>query len=322
MLKWKKVGRVFDPDTCTVAGWNYTFAQSPAAVVFDNHVRVYFCSRVVSPTGMAKSSIMRLDLDRNDLSRVIGVESEPILPLGELGCFDEFGLNPVSAIQFQDEVRIYYAGWTRCESVPFNSAIGMAVSRDGGATFQRLGKGPVLSYTPDEPFVLGSPHIKRFKDRWFLYYISGRKWVETGGRPEPMYKIRMATSIDGINWNRLGRDIIPSKLGEDECQASAEVFHHEGKYHMLFSYRQNINFKVPGRGYLIGYACSDDLEHWERDDTQAGLPVSESGWDAETVSYPNVFNVDSRLCLLYQGNGIGQSGFGLAVLEDFEAVSR
>ena len=56
----------------------------------------------------------------------------------------------------------YYGGWTRCESVPFNVAIGLGVSSDNGETFDKLGDGPILSYSLDEPFILSGPKIRKF----------------------------------------------------------------------------------------------------------------------------------------------------------------
>lgn len=55
------------------------------------------------------------------------------------------------------------------------------------------------------------------------------------GRAEPVYKIRMATSDDGINWTKLNKDLIPSRIEEDEAQASPDVFYANGKYHMFFA---------------------------------------------------------------------------------------
>ena len=78
------------------------------------------------------------------------------------------------------------------------------ISRDGGETFQRLGDGPVLPYSPDEPFLLGSPRIRKFDGRWQLWYVAGKEWRMTDGKPEPMYKIRMATSDNGIDWVKHG----------------------------------------------------------------------------------------------------------------------
>jgi hypothetical protein len=243
------------------------------------------------------------------------VGAEPILPLGGLGEFDEFGTYPVSVIRHEGDVFAYYGGWTRCESVPFNVAFGVARSRDGGETFRKLGRGPVLSYSADEPFVLSGPKIRRFGDRWYLFYIAGRKWKIVDGRPEPVYKIRAAWSSDGLSWTKAGRDLIESRLEEDEAQASPDVFLHDGRYHMFFCYRRSANFRGRENGYRIGYAVSEDLAHWTRDDSKAGIDVSRAGWVSEMISYPHVFELDGTTYMFYLGNQVGREGFGLACLE-------
>ena len=141
-------------------------------------------------------------------------------------------------------------------------------SVDNGESFQRIGPGPVLSYTADEPFVIGSPKIRRFDDKWYLHYIAGQQWLDTGGRPEPVYVIRGATSDDGIEWHRFGKDLLPKRIGELECQASPDILWFEGRYHMFFSYRHAVGFKSKEKGYRIGYAVSDDLMEWSRDDAR------------------------------------------------------
>jgi predicted GH43/DUF377 family glycosyl hydrolase len=321
MLEWTKLGRVFDPAKVSHIPWMANFAQAPAVLVLDNVVRVYFSCRPAADTnGQFSSYLAYADFKRDNLLELVDFSKQPILPLGEKGTFDEFGTNPPSAIRMGTEVWIYYAGLTRCESVPFNAAIGLAVSRDGGRTFARLGNGPVLSYSVDEPFVLGSPRIRRFNNTLYLWYCAGKKWIRTGGRPEPVYKIRLAVSNNGVDWKKQGRDLLESALEEDECQASAEVFALAGRYHMLFSYRHTVGFKDDQkRGYRIGYAWSDDLENWTRDDGQAGVQISDEGWDSGSVSYPNVFELDGNVYMYYQGNEIGRSGFGLARLSHFRS---
>ena len=113
--------------------------------MFNDFVRVYFsCRPPADENGQYVSYSAYVDLDRADLFKVRHVANSPSSSLGGLGEFDEFGTYPVSVIRDGDEVRAYYAGWTRCESVPFNVAIGMAISRDGGETFTKIGNGPVL----------------------------------------------------------------------------------------------------------------------------------------------------------------------------------
>ena len=316
MFKWKKLGRVFDPASVTDRPWLKEFAQAPCAMVLDDVVRVYFsCRPPPDANGQYCSRSAFVDLRRDDLFKVVSVAEQPILPLGGLGEFDEFGTYPVSVVADGAEVVAYYAGWTRCESVPFDVAIGLARSRDGGITFTKLGPGPILSYSLDEPFVLSGPKIRRYDGKWCLWYIAGRKWVIADGRAEPVYKIRMAISDDGIQWNKVNRDLIESRLEEDEAQAAPDVFHFNGRYHMFFSYRYSTGFRGRERGYRIGYAHSDDMLTWTRDDSRAGIDVSEEGWDSEMISYANVFELDGRIYMLYLGNQVGRHGFGLALLE-------
>lgn len=317
MFKWKKLGKVFTPQGVEGRRWLKEFAQAPATLVFKDFVRVYFsCRPPADENGQYVSYSAYVDLDRTDLFKVRRVSEQPILGLGGLGEFDEFGTYPVSVIRDGDEVRAYYAGWTRCESVPFNVAIGLAISHDGGSIFSKLGCGPVLSYSPDEPFVLSGPKIRRFDGLWYLWYIAGRKWKIVDGRAEPVYKIRMATSSDGILWNKANKDLIESRIEEDEAQASPDVFYANGRYHMFFCYRYSSRFRSKQNGYRIGYASSINLTDWARDDAKAGIDVSEAGWDSEMICYPHVFELDGRTYMAYLGNQVGREGFGLAVLDE------
>ena len=316
MFHWKKLGRVFDPTEVKDVSWLQEFAQAPSVLVFDDFIRVYFsCRPPRDQNGQYVSNTAYLDLNRHNLFEILKIADQPILQHGEPGTFDEFGIYPVSVIRDEKEFIAYYAGWTRCESVPFNVAIGRAVSHDEGATFTKSGPGPVLSYTPDEPFVLSGPKIRRFNDRWYLFYIAGRKWIKTDGIAEPVYKIRMAWSEDGFNWTKLNTDLIKGKVEEDEAQASPDVFCHNGRYHMFFSYRYSLGYRGKEKGYRIGYATSDDLIHWNREDDKAGIDVSEEGWDSEMISYPHVFSLDGNIYMFYLGNQVGRYGFGMAVLE-------
>ena len=315
VIEWEKLGHIFDPSEISGRTWLNEFAQAPSTLLFDKWLRVYFsCRPKPDANGHYVSYSAWVDLDRNNLSKILRVADQPVLQLGSSGAFDEFGTYPISVIRDGSKVRAYYGGWTRCESVPFNVAIGAAVSEDDGITFSKAGSGPILSYSLNEPFVISGPKIRRFNDRWYLFYIAGRKWVVFQERPEPVYKIRCAVSDDGIAWHKLDRDLIESRIEEDEAQASPDVFFANGRYHMFFCYRYSTDYRGPDRGYRIGYAYSTNLTDWTRDDGKAGIDVSNEGWDSEMVSYPHVFEVDGTVYMAYLGNQVGRQGFGLAKL--------
>lgn len=313
MFKWQKLGKVFDPRQVTDRPWLREFAQAPATLVFDDHVRVYFsCRPEADNDGQYVSYSAFVDLDRRDLTRIVRIADQPVLSLGARGMFDEFGTYPISVIRDGGRVLAYYGGWTRCESVPFTVAIGMAESFDGGTTFTRLGSGPLLANNATDPYVISGPKIRRFGELWYLWYVAVTRWFVADGRTEAVYKIRMATSTDGLNWHRTGRDLIADRLDADECQASPDVFFLDGRYHMFFCYKYASDFRNNSRGYRIGYASSPDLQTWSRADDQAGIDLSASGWDSQSMAYPHVLELDGEMYMLYLGDQVGRHGFGLA----------
>jgi predicted GH43/DUF377 family glycosyl hydrolase len=319
MFKWKKLGRTFVPQDVPERTWLKEYAQAPSTLIFDNFVRVYFsCRPFPDKNGQYVSYSSYVDFDRQDLTKIVNVSIAPILELGKVGTFDEFGTYPVSVIRKGRDILAYYGGWTRCESIPFTVSIGAAVSHDDGVTFTKLGSGPLLTSNIDDPFVLSGPKIRNFEGRLFLWYVAGSKWQVFDGRSEATFKIRMANSTDGLDWDRNGVNIINDKLEAGECQASPDVFYYKGRYHMFFCYKYGLNFRNNDRGYRIGYAVSDDLFNWERNDTKAGIDISAQGWDDQSVAYPHVFEVDGHVYLLYLGNEFGRYGFGLARLEGYE----
>jgi hypothetical protein len=316
MFTWKKLGKIFSPQNVNNRPWLKEFAQAPASLILDDRVRMYFsCRPPADSQGQYVSYSAFVDLERSNLLTILDIAQKPVLELGQAGCFDEFGIYPVSVIQDGQITRLYYGGWTRCASVPFNVAIGEAVSTDHGLSFTRSGQGPVLSFSLDEPFVVSGPKIRKFNNNFYLFYIAGRKWKLVEQKPEPVYKIRLAISEDGRQWQKVNKDLIESRLEEDEAQASPDVFYANDKYHMFFSYRYSSDFRNKARGYRIGYATSTDLIHWQRADHKAGIDVSADGWDSEMVCYPHVFKVDEKIYMAYLGNQVGKEGFGLAILE-------
>lgn len=320
MFKWNKLGRIFIPQNVSGREWLKEFAQAPSTLIFEKFVRVYFsCRPLPDQNGQYVSYTAYVDFDRGDLTKIVGLATVPILQLGGVGTFDEFGIYPVSVIRRGSYIQAYYGGWTRCESIPFTVAIGTAISRDNGETFTKLGDGPLLTSNLNDPFVLSGPKIRNFGGLDYLWYVAGTKWQKYKGRSEAVYKIRMATSTDGLHWVRSGQNLLEDKLEVDECQASPDVFFYKNRYHMFFCYKYSLNFRNNERGYRIGYAVSDDLVHWVRDDTRAGMEVSEKGWDDQSLAYPHVFEVDDQIYMLYLGNEVGRYGFGLAKLESYVA---
>jgi hypothetical protein len=317
-VKWKKLGRLFDPGAHRLPSGCRSHAQAPQALVLPDVVRIFFSTREPGADGEFVSRVAYVDMD-HELRQVLDVSATEVIPLGGLGTFDEHGIFPLNVLQDGDSVLGFIGGWSRRVAVPVDGAIGLARSRDGGRTFERLGPGPVMAATLQEPFMVGDPFVLRHEGLLHMWYIFGTRWLtEPGtGAPERVYKIAHATSPDGRRWQRDAKLIVPDRLGPDECQALPTVFARGGRFHMHFCYREAFGFRTDRtRAYRIGYCHSDDLLTWTRDDAEAGIDVTEGAWDSDMMCYPHVFTCGERQYLLYNGNEFGRHGFGAAVAVD------
>ena len=317
MMTWQKLGKIFDPADHLLPNGCVQFAQSPQTLVFDDFVRIYFSTRSVDETGKFLSHIAYVDMSR-DLQTTLRVADSTVIPLGELGCFDEHGIFPMNVVRHDGLIYGYTCGWNRRVSVSVDTAIGLAFSHDDGKTFQRVGPGPVLSASLKEPCLVGDGFVKVIDDVFHMWYIFGTGWKRPApdSAPDRTYKIGHATSADGVIWQKEeARQIIADRLGTSESQALPSVVDIDGRLHMFFCYRESFDFRTTqGRGYRIGHAWSDDRMNWTRDDDNPYLTGTPGAWDSDMQCYPHVFTCDGRVYLLYNGNEFGRHGFGIAVL--------
>ncbi len=316
-MNWVKLGKIFDPRDHVLPNNSREFAQSPQTIVFDDFVRIYFSTRASDRDGMFHSNIAYADFSK-DLKRIICVSNKTVIPLGELGTFDEHGIFPINPYNDGDRILAYTCGWSRRVSVSVETSIGVVYSDDNGVTFKRFGSGPILTSSVSEPFLVGDGFVHKYGDTYYMWYIFGKTWNKATDNEPParVYKIGYAISNDGINWDRQeGKQIISDVIDSNECQALPTVVEIDGFYHMVFCFRHSSDFRTNSkRGYKLGYARSTDLKNWERDDAKLNFTLSGDGWDSEMMCYPHLFKVDNSIYLLYNGNNFGRFGFGAAKL--------
>jgi sucrose-6-phosphate hydrolase SacC (GH32 family) len=319
-MKWRKLGKIFDPTNSSQFNPGSEYAQSPEVLVFDDFVRIYFSTRKKDESGKYISHIAFIDMDK-DFKNILRVSTENVIPLGELGSYNEHGIFPFHVLRDQNRILGYISGWSRRVSVSVETSIGVAESVDNGLTFKKIGNGPVLTSSLKEPFLVCDPFVLKENGSYHMWYIFGLKWINHPEEQDPqrVYKIGHAVSGDGIKWEKSGKQIISDRIDENECQALPTVVRYSDKYYMFFCYRDVAGFrKNSAKAYRIGCAWSKDLETWTRDDAQGGIDVSKEGWDSDMMCYPHAFYIDNKLYMLYNGNEFGRNGFGLALCEEEE----
>lgn len=307
MQKWKKLGLVFCPNG--EEEWMSSHASVPFVdYLGDDFYKIYFSSRNKDN----ESSIGYVVVNILEPQSILEVSQKPVLSKGALGTFDDSGTMGCCVInKSKNKKYLYYIGWNLGVTVPFRNAIGLAISDDDGVSFTKKFEGPILDRSSNEPYFTASNCVIYDEGMYKIWYLSCTEWKQSGSEIIHNYHIKYAESDDGVNWNRKGIVAI-DYIDEHEYAISVPRVIKDGKlYKMWFSSRATKNIPT----YRIRYAESQDGVNWVRKDDEVGIDVSDSGWDSEMICYPYVFDHKGKRYMLYNGNGYGKTGFGLAVLE-------
>jgi len=299
-MKWVKKGLIFQPKE--KFDWMTTHAAFPIPERIDEDLyRIYFSAR----DKLNRAQVGYLEVNINEPKKILYITEKPVLCLGEIGCFDDNGVMAEWIINYNSKKYLYYYGWNRGITVPYYIWIGLAVSKDGGKTFERYSKIPILDRNNIDPYQTTGPCVSIEHGLWRMWYVSSDKgWEIKNGIFKPWYHIKYAESKDGINWKRDGIVCIDFKKGEFAIGRPC-ILQEDDKYKMWYSYSKGT--------FRIGYAESKDGIYWTRKDNEVGIDVSDSGWDSKMIEYAFVFQNKGKKYMLYNGNDYGKDGFGLAV---------
>lgn len=304
MQRWEKLGRVY------VAGGEMPWAQHRAYLptsltVDDRRIRVFVAFLDADLVGR----LGYVDVDTADPTRVLEVSTQPVIDVGQPGAFDDSGVNPLSVFRHNGQVWLYYVGWQRSVGLPYLLFTGLATSDDGGRTFQRHARVPVLDRTDAEPTLRSGAFVGHAPTGGFrAWYVTGDRWIEAEGKRRPMYEMRYVESPDGVKWPSEGtRCLVPA--APDEYGFGRPYVLDDGEQlRMWYSIRSH------SCGYRLGYAESANGIDWERRDSEVGIDVSLDGWDSEMIHCGWLQQSPFGTYLFYNGNGYGETGFGVAVL--------
>jgi hypothetical protein len=310
-MRWEKKGLIFHVDN--QHEWMSHHACVPVADFVDDKVlRIYFSPR----DRLGKSHTTYIEVEADNPANVLYVHDKPLLSPGKLGAFDDSGVMPCSLVTRGDRKYLFYIGWNEGVTVGYRNSVGLAVSEDGGRSFERMFDGPVVDRTRLEPYFTASPFGMFDEDdgKWKLWYASCTEFRTVHGRPEPLYQVKYAESSDGVDWVRENKVCLPYGF-DGECNARPTVIKEHGRYRMWYCFRSSVDYRTSReRSYRIGYAESADGVNWTRMDDKVGIERSQSGWDSQMMEYPFVYEHKGVKHMLYNGNGHGETGIGYAVL--------
>ena len=276
-------------------------------VVIEKHdrLRVFYTTRHVD----GQSRISYYDVEKINPTKILYVHNEPVIEVGSIGTFDDCGTVATFIIRDEDKVLLYYNGYNVRNTVPWSNSIGVAASYDDGNTFTKLFKGPIMDRFKNDEYFTITPWIIKKAGTWHMWYTSGTGWLNINGRKEPIYDIKYAKSINGIDWSRAFEIAIP-QTNPEECVARATILQRQDNLYMWFIYRGSRDFRDGIDSYRIGFALGNinTPNIWVRNDAEAGIQVGPEEYDNLMQTYPYVIKVDDKIFMFYNGNGFGANG--------------
>jgi len=302
MFKWNKKGLIFDTARQGVGGWMRHSALTPTPYRLDDErIRVFAGFRDADGV----SRIGYVDVRADDPSEIIQVSAEPVLDIGRDGCFDDNGMILGDIVDAGGSLHMFYVGFQRVAKAKFLAFTGLAISRDGGDSFQRVQETPILDRAPGRSTIAAVHSAMYDNGRWRLWYAVGDDWEIIDGRPFPRYHIRYMETQDPVAIPREDHVCLLPQ-GSEYRIGRPRVYRIDGKYVMYFT-RGNLTGE-----YFPGVALSDDGLTWERRDADLGMALSTSGWDSRVICYPALIPQRDKVLMFYNGNDMGVDGFGVA----------
>jgi len=304
---WIKQGRIFNLE---LNPCRTTHAQVPTPFVFDNFIRVYYACRDTHN----QSYPAYFDLSF-DLKTVLNVHETSIIERGKPGMFDSDGVMPSCVVRNGDELWMYYVGWNELsKTARYHNATGVAVSKDGGESFQRMFDGPILDRLPHEPGLAVLPFVMFDEPQgvYKMWYDSGTAWHRVGDKYEPVYVIKYAESEDGVEWDRWGEECIRQEYALEALSRPC-VLKTSAGYDMYYCSRHCDDYRGGRGSYRLCEANSTDGTYFIRDDDPV---IKRDRWDSDMQCYPYVIELNGQRIMFFNGNDFGQTGIGLAIWQD------
>jgi hypothetical protein len=305
-MKWIKKGLIFCPKG--QYGFDTRTFMVPTPVLVDGVIRVF--GSVRDEAGAAR--LMKIDLDPNNPSKIIENSYQLVLNLGEDGCFDDNGLVMGSIVHDGTKWRLYYVGFQLVQKAKFYAFTGLAESKDL-LHFTRSQQTPVIDRKDWMKFIGAAHTVIKDGDIYKVWYVAGNGWQVIDGQKYPQYSVYYTESQDGIHFDfAVNHHVV--QTNELEYRIGRPVVYKLKDRYIMFCSSDSIH-----KQYSICYYESKDGIQWNRmDDALQGLAPSsdQSEWDGLATCYPTLLTYKDKTYMFYNGNGMGETGFGYAELED------
>lgn len=308
---WQVHGQLLSETDVKALGWE-SHASLPTITKKNNAEKneflVLFSPRKANISRIA-AGILTICDDDNFLFEVNDVRE--ILRPGEIGTYNEAGVMPSFVSPYtwygrnsnirSTELNLYTCGWTSSETLPFHQEIGVHSFDPDSLEVGPLNK--IIGRNERNPLYITNPaHIALADECDLMFFVSCSAWRPlAGGSLESEYHIK----YELYHQNELVKEGELPRIDGQVASCRPWPIQVEDRLFIFFSARTT---KADYNVYCCEFV---DLDHF----SWTGLPVinlGEGSWYSKMACYPSAVIFESRMYLVFCGDGYGSTGFGIA----------
>lgn len=256
------------------------------------------------------SRLEYIDVAADNPSEIIAIGKAPVLDVGADGTFDDNGIILGDVLGEDDNLWMYYVGFQHVQKVKFYAFTGLAISHDGGLHFERYSQVPIMDRSDKARYARTIHTVIKEGSTYKVWYVITDCFTQIAGNPYSVYDIWYCESEDGIHMPMDDTCRCITTEGDEYRIGRPSVYKTDSGYEMFYTR------DTRSKEYIAGYATSKDGIHWTRDDDNPRMLLRKSGtgFDSDMACYPVKAVYKDKTYIFYNGNGMGLSGVGYAIV--------
>jgi|GEM_PF-4717011 len=278
-----------------------THMANPVAFnLANNQVRIFFSGR----NEEKKSSIGYFDIlidqticQASELHTLVDIKDHK-------DSFFADGISLGNIFAWEGRHFLSFMGWQRLGESRWAGRIGLMELNPFTPSIQSVPNEPIIDISKTYGASLSYPAVKVMNGSRFFWYGSTIK--PDAGNGEMLHSLHL-TVIGKTGEQRHYGEIIKHEIGTEQAFSRPCVIETDGGLSMFYSVRGSADT------YQIKSATSLNGKSWQKADFELLGP--EFPEETEMQCYPYLFGLKDDLFMLYNGNGFGKSGIGIAVME-------
>jgi predicted GH43/DUF377 family glycosyl hydrolase len=256
--------------------WDYNGVSEPKIFFDNNYFKMYYTAQ-----GSGYSGFVGFAQSTDGINWIRPV-SNPVLSPGLPGSWDETGVGGGVVVKSGSNYLMYYDGWFNTDG---NWHIGLASSIDGINWIKN--PNPILFGTSGMEYQIVPSSCIVIDSTYYLYFY---------GRNLPYLDIRLASSLDGVNWTKSPSNpiLVADQAWEGLGVYCPSVYKINNHYEMIF-------MNAAGTGF--GKATSVDGISWEKAESNPFFTKENTynHWANYKVAYPNFIRINNHDRVYYTG---------------------